>query len=117
LSKHLALAQGWYRQRRVIQWMFDSGVAVVTVGALVWTCWKLRRGWRDFWLAYVGIIFLLVFIFLQASPVRHVNQLWPSVPAIPGKRHSIELAGIVCIGVAGLISLWRKHRKPAFKPL
>ena len=108
LSKHLAMAEGWYRERRVVQWAFIGCVAVVAASALVWTFWKLRYRWRDYWLAYAGITFLLGFVLLQASPIHRVNRvLWLSVPAVPGLRHIMELTGIACIGIAGLTSLRR----------
>ena len=108
LSKHLAMAAGWYRERCVVQWAFIGCVAMVVGSALVWTCWKLRHRWRDYWLAYVGIAFLLGFVLLQASPIHRVNRvLWLSVLAVPMLRHIMELAGIACIGIAGLISARR----------
>jgi hypothetical protein len=104
LSKHLAMAEGWYRERRVIQWTFIACMALAAGSIVIWACWKLRRLWRDYWLAYAGIILLLGFVLFRASPIQRVNfPPWPN-GTVPGKKHMLELAGIACIGIAGLIS-------------
>jgi hypothetical protein len=109
MSKHLAMAEGVYRERRVIQWGFIVFLAALGGSVLAWTCWKLRHRWRDYWLAYGGILLLCGFVLLQASPIHRLDRLpWTKAPAVSG-RHIMELAGIGCIGFAGLISL-RKAR-------
>lgn len=74
-GRDLALSQGWYERRRIVQWVF---VAVLLV-AMVVSVLRVRERWADLWHQYrlvcAGVCLLLVFVFLRAASFQHVDEL------------------------------------------
>jgi hypothetical protein len=101
VSRKLALAEGWYRWRRAVQWVvIGAGLA----GGFAVLAWLWRHGVhamdRSLRLALLGLVLLLLFVAVRAAPVR-VDQALGIRHPLPGKRHLLELGGIACIAVAG----------------
>jgi hypothetical protein len=74
-GRDLALSQGWYERRRLVQWIF---VAVLLV-AMVFSILRVRERWADLWHQYrlvcAGVCLLLLFVFLRAASFQHVDEL------------------------------------------
>ena len=102
LGRGLALSQGWYNQRRVVQLVFVA--LTVTVAALVaWRAARLARSELfELRLALVGVILLVGFILVRASSFHAVDWLlgrsWKSVRL----NSLLELSGIGCVLVSAL---------------
>jgi hypothetical protein len=73
-GRRIAIAQGWYENRRVVQLIFVAMIALG--GALsVWLTSRLVRKHPDLRLALLGVVVLLVFVVVRAASFHHVDQL------------------------------------------
>ena len=113
VGKELALAQGWYSQRRIFQMWFIVGVAISGLILLIWLGWKLKRLWRQYGLALFGILLLIVFVTIRAAPLNHVAG-FPGWQSVMGLINSIlELAGIGLVGISALMGIFRGTKQAA----
>jgi hypothetical protein len=88
-----AKANGWYGERRQVQYLFvvALGVAAVFVGAT--TLWLTRRAHAAVRLALFGFVFIGLFVLIRAASFHHVGELlnkggpeftWASLQEITG---------------------------------
>lgn len=74
-GRRIAISQGWYEQRRVVQIIFVALVGFVAVGGC-FLMWRVVRGHGpDVWVALVGFALLLAFVFIRAASFHHVDTL------------------------------------------
>jgi hypothetical protein len=105
--KKMALAQGWYSQRRILQMCFVAFVAVFGLILLILLGWRLKRLWRQYGLALFGILLLIAFVAVRAAPVHHLARN-PSFRSIMGLINSaLELTGIGLVGISALMGMIR----------
>ena len=109
IGKDLAKTQGWYSQRRVVQWGFIGMVALAGISSLALAGWALGAWWKKQWLALFGAGFLTGFVVIRAASFHHIDELlnW----SLAGWRMNwiLELGGIACIMIAALINLQECH--------
>lgn len=105
-GREIALAQGWYGARRLVQAAaFVAGVAVAAAGAF----WLLPMAWRAgaaFRVACAGMALIATYVALRAAKFQHL--LW-DVRGFDGPAWvpALELAGVLIVaGAAG----WRWRR-------
>jgi hypothetical protein len=111
--KKMALSQGWYSQRQILQIFFVVFVAIFGLILLIFLGWKLKRLWRQYGLALLGILLLVAFIAFRASPVNHVakNSCWRLVLGLINSV--LELTGIGLIGISALMCMIRDAKQAA----
>ena len=107
--KQLAIAEGWYHLRQFAKWGFTVGLGTAGFVLLALLLFALRHGgWRQYGLALGGLVSVLGYVLIQASPFQVGDVIhWAS--RIPGKRHLAELFGISGIGISAAIHLRRLH--------
>jgi hypothetical protein len=105
--KKIALTQGWYSQRRIFQMLFVAFVAVFGMIVLIWVGWKLKRLWRQYGLALFGILLLIIFVFVRATPVQYVAKSPGWRPVMRMINSVLELTSIGLIGIAALMGIIR----------
>jgi hypothetical protein len=74
-AKRVALAQGWYEGRRVLQLVF---IALIGIMGLVgfYLMWRLvKTHWTDLWLPLAGFFLLLSFVLIRAASFHHVDAM------------------------------------------
>jgi hypothetical protein len=109
-ARQAATDEGWYVYQQVVRWGLLASLAAVGVslavvivrhsGLEVQVCGPIAA----------GFLMLLIFIILRALPVEHVkNAFGWDVSHIHGKRHVLELAGVLSIA-AGAAT--RSKRQP-----
>jgi hypothetical protein len=105
--KKMALAQGWYSQRRIFQMLFIACIAIFGLVLLTWLGWKLRRLPRQYGLALLGILLLITFVAIRAAPLNHVAKLpgWQSVIRLINSI--LEFVGIGLVGLSALMGIIR----------
>jgi hypothetical protein len=109
-GRDLALAQGWYEQRRLVQVGFIAALAgaAAVVAVLQWRQW--RHLWQGYRLSAVGVTLLLTFIVMRAATFHHIDQWlgwgWGGLEL----NHLLELSAIALIA-AGAWQWRRFHRK------
>ena len=95
-GKQLALAQGWYENRRKVQLAF---VAILGVGGALATAvsgYAMRSLIRRVRLSLFGLDVLAAFIVQRAAPLDHVSPVYVGHRV----RSVVELMGIVLVGIA-----------------
>jgi hypothetical protein len=110
VGRDLAVSQGWYDHRRIVQVAFILLLAAgaATASILLWR--QLRHSWQGYRLSAVGVALLLAFIVIRAATFHHIDILlgW----GLAGFRlnHLLELGAIALIAAGAW--QWRKfHRK------
>lgn len=102
IGRQVAIAQGWYENRRVVQFSFIVLFALTAATAFGWATRVHRDLFGRFPLAFWGLLSLLVFVIIRAAAFHHFDQL------INYDIHGIkmnwvfELVGIYTIILAGL---------------
>lgn len=96
----LAIEQGWYGDRRVVQRAFIVALGVISVlgVALLWL--RYRYVLRPHLLALTGFVFLLCFVLMRAASFHHMDYLlreglWAD--SALRMNHVLELAGIALV--------------------
>ena len=100
VARQLALAQGWYARRRVVQLGFVMAVGVAGLAGVGAGYWTVRGAVRQHLLAVVGMSFLLCFVFVSAASFHHIDKL--ITPGLGALRiyHVLEVGGIACVAFA-----------------
>lgn len=107
IGRALSKSQGWYDQRRSVQFWF---VLFLGLFGLVFMMVAIRivlNILRECWLAVVGFIFLITFIFIRAVSFHHFDQVIDL--RLSGIRMNwvLELSGIYCILISAILNLIR----------
>jgi hypothetical protein len=113
IGRMLAISQGWYTRRGVVQLEFILLVAVCCVAALAMLLIWARKAPLPTWLALGGVALVIGFVLIRAASFHHVDRFIKTT--IVGLRWNwiLEMGGI---GVVLLASLWRRCRISADNP-
>lgn len=111
IVKKMALEQGWYSQRQILQIFFVAFVAVFGLALLIFLGRKLGRFWRQYGLAFLGILLLVAFVAVRAAPVNHLAKN-PNWRLVLGLINSVlELTGIGLVGISAIIFMIRRTKQ------
>jgi hypothetical protein len=115
IGEDMAHAQGWYKNRRMVQAAFIAAISVgsVAVGglALFW----LRDRLAQLWPAIVGVTLMLSFVVIRAASFHHVDWLLYRSTGPSQLNGVLELGALAIIAWAALrpraaASAWRHNR-------
>jgi hypothetical protein len=112
-AKHLALDEGWYRQRRVFQAAFIGTVALGGAAGLLGMRALAGRTTGPIRTALIGGIFLGCFILIRASSFHHVDRMLGLSFGGVKVNWMLELGSISCIAAAALMALRTRSTKTA----
>ena len=104
LGRSMAIAEGWYAWRRIVQWTFIGCIGLSGATFLAWTGWHARRRLLRYMLPFAGVAILVVFVLLEAAPVHPSGA---DGPVIVDRQQILEMVGIACIGLSAIMNLWR----------
>lgn len=101
IGRHIAQTQGWYDQRRILQFSFIIVFAVTFTTAFIWFAKKYRDSFRRYMLVFCGLFFLLGFVIMRAATFHHFNDLI-QIELFYGltMNWALELTGIYMIIIA-----------------
>ncbi|MGZ8900755.1 MAG: hypothetical protein ACXW3Z_11720 [Limisphaerales bacterium] len=102
-ARRIAIAQGWYEKRRIVQIVFVSvvGIAgVFTILAMRLLVWKHR----DLRLPLIGFVVLLVFVVARAASFHHIDQLINFRMGWVRMNWVLELGAIALVAWGALIA-------------
>ena len=71
----LALAQGWYGQRRLLQLGFLIALALLAAIFLAVLLWLLRGSWSRSALPVIGMVFVCTFVLMRAVGFHHFDRI------------------------------------------
>lgn len=102
IGRKVALEQGWYERRHIVQVWFIGGLGVVASGGALGLGLLLRRHLREFWLALLGGCFIALFVFVRATSFHSVDVFLRTPLAGVRANWLLELGGITCVALAAL---------------
>lgn len=112
-GKKIAIAQGWYVQRRFVQLAFITGIICLLVSCFISLRRLIQQDWKIFRLTFIGFLFLSGFILIRATSFHHIDQLIGINFAGFRLNWLLEISGLVCIGLSCINYLkYLKHLRP-----
>lgn len=104
-----AKANGWYGERRQVQYAFVLALGAAALGAGIAILWLTRRTHAAVRLALGGLIFIGLFVLLRAASFHHLDEiLGRGAPAFNWGSIQ-EMTGILM--VAGAAMIYARTRK------
>jgi len=107
LGREIARSLGWLNHRRGIQ---AAVVVVISIIGLIGggtVTWIMRKFWRRYALALVGMFLLILFVMIRSATSYHLERAVPWPLSKPPAQSSLEIIGICCI-VAGAVRTLRR---------
>ena len=96
--RRIAIDQGWYDQRRSLQFVFIIFVGLIAFAGLVFL-WRLVRRNREMRIPLFGLILLLAFVIVRAASFHHMDTLINLHFRGVRMNWILELGAIAVIGV------------------
>ena len=101
-GRQIALAGGWYANRRAAEAVFFFVASAIVVASLFFVGWRTRQFFKRHPSALVGSFLLLSYLLLRSASIEHLDEaLGLNLEDRPWMA-AIELSGIICFAVAGL---------------
>jgi hypothetical protein len=101
IGRDMAVSEGWYENRRIVQLIFVTFFGIAAVGAVVAGFWFMRDLWHRYRMAFVGIIYLCTFVIIRAASFHHIDNLLYHLPGAGYWVNTfLELGGNVILGTA-----------------
>lgn len=107
IGKNLAIEQGWYKDRRIIQVGFIVLLGLVGTIGLIYLFKKYKNTASEVKTALAGCIVLFSFILIRASSFHHMDILINFEIRGVKMNWILELGGLTIIGVCALKYLYK----------
>jgi hypothetical protein len=101
VGRQIAIAQGWMVRRRVVQFWFIVAFGTAAIAGALSFAILMRRLFRRFRLAFMGLFFLTAFIVIRAVSFHHVDMMLRYRFFGARMNWVLELTGIYLIAIAG----------------
>jgi hypothetical protein len=75
MGRQVAKAQGWYDQRRIVQFTFIVVFSTTFTAAFIWLAKRYRDSFRRYTLVFCGLFFLLSFVIIRAAAFHHFDEV------------------------------------------
>jgi hypothetical protein len=109
-GRDLALDQGWYEQRRVVQAVFIVLLAAGALAAVVWARRQWHTLWHEYRAAFVGVCVLLAFIVIRAASFHHIDVVFRTDLGATSLHRALEILGVLVVA-AGSAWWHAMHRR------
>lgn len=107
----MALAQGWYGDRRAVQVVFIMGLLIAAVIGLLIGLWTLRGQLRQNGLALIGLTIVAAFVMIRAVGFHHFDRLIGVHQLGVSMNYLFENSGLLLIAINALAILRRGPRR------
>ena len=109
IGKNIAIEQGWYKDRRLVQVGFIIFIGLVGVSSLIILIRIYRNTCSSVKIALTGCIILFSFILIRASSFHHMD-IFINIKIIATRINSIfELGSLLIIGLGGFRYFYSKN--------
>ena len=102
IGAQIAKAQDWTDKCRIVQFWFVLPSGTTALVAFLSFAIIMRGLLRRFMLAFIGLFFLLSFLFLRAVSYKYFDEILGFTPLGANIYFVLELAGIYLILVVGI---------------
>jgi hypothetical protein len=103
----MAKSEGWYQQRRAVQFIFVTTIFVLGLATIAGSYWYIHGAWRRYRMGFFGIVFLVTFVIIRAASFHHIDIFLKSGLGELHVNHMMELGGILFIAY----SAWNATRQ------
>jgi hypothetical protein len=104
-ARRIAIAQGWYENRRPVQMLFVVLVGLAGAAGFAFM-WRLVRAHsRKLWLSLLGFVLLLVFVIMRAASFHHMDAV------INFRFAGLRMNWVLELGAIGLIALGTRQQR------
>ncbi len=107
IGRDMAHSEGWYENRRIVQFIFVVVIFLVGVVILAGAYWYIRGAWQRYRIAFFGIIYIITFVIIRAASFHHIDVFLRSGVGGLYFNHILELGGIIFTGFAA----WKAARE------
>ena len=108
IGKKMAIEQGWYDQRRLVQKEFIIGLIAFSCAGVMFLIQAIGTKIKRFSLPLLGIIFLLLFIMIRATSFHHVDYLLDLKLGKFRVNWLLELGGIIFLLTAAMREIFKQ---------
>lgn len=103
IGRVLAMAQGWYGQRQLVQIAFVAVVGLVCLIASLVLLILLRRAPAPAWLALFGTVAVLMFVTVRAASFHRIDSFIGETVLGLNWNWVLEIGGILIVLIAALL--------------
>ena len=108
IGKDMAISQGWYKDRRLVQAGFIILIGLLGITALTFLIKTYRNANFSIEIALTGCIILFSFILIRASSFHHMD-IFINMKLVGVKMNwLLELGGLAIIGLGGFRYFYSK---------
>jgi hypothetical protein len=107
IARDAVRAMDLYESRRALQAIFMVSVLCIGTACLALLFWITRRSPRHYFLANVGLVYILIFIVVRGTSFHRVDQLLRVAVLGVKMNWFFELSGIACVGIAARVAMGR----------
>ncbi|WP_107671344.1 hypothetical protein [Cyanothece sp. BG0011] len=110
VGKKMAIEQGWYEKRRLVQKDFIISLIAISGAIFMFIMQRMKTKIKQFILPILGIVFLLIFIIIRATSFHHVDQLLGWKLGEIRVNWLLELGGISCLAIAACKEILKPNK-------
>lgn len=111
VGRDVAMRDGWYRNRGIVQQAFILGLVGCALACGALALWILREHLREIWIALAGAVFTATFVVVRASSFHKVDWLLGNELAGLKVHRLLELGGVALVAFAAWD--WRRRVRAA----
>lgn len=109
-GKNLALAEGWYESRRIVQSIFIATITIFVITFIIFIAWLMKNNRSSARWGLIGLSMLSCFVVIRAASFHHVDRLINFAPLGIRFNWILELGGIVIIAISALQNILVKRQ-------
>lgn len=110
-GRNLALTEGWYESRRIVQSIFIATIVIFLVTFMIFIGWLMKNNRSNARWSLIGLSMLSCFVVIRASSFHHVDKLINFAPLGIRFNWILELGGIVAIAISALQNIGNEKIK------
>lgn len=104
-GRNMIRTNGWYHQRRILQFGWLAAIALVGGMGLAYFGWLTRNQSRQRFVAFLGMVFTVCFVLVRAGSLHHVDTIlgWH----VSGVRMNwiLENCGIALVAIGAVMAV------------
>ena len=101
-GKNLAIKEGWYESRRIIQGIFIVTLSIFILAFMITITWLMKNNRSNARWGLIGLSFLSSFVIIRGASFHHVDKLISFAPVGIRVNWILELGGILAIAISAI---------------
>jgi hypothetical protein len=112
VGREMAHSEGWYENRRIVQFIFIVCLALCGLAVIAVSYWYIHGAWRRYRMAFFGIVTLVFFVMVRATSFHHIDIFLQSTFGGIAFNHILEVGGILFIAYCAWNAIRQLPRQP-----